>query len=61
LLDTAPDAMIVVTPDGGVRFVNAQAQQRFGYSREELLGQHLDLLIPERFRQRHTGCCASIA
>jgi PAS domain S-box-containing protein len=55
LLDTAPDAMFVVSPDGRIRFVNAQAEQVFGYSRAELLGQHLDLLIPERFRQRHAG------
>jgi rsbT co-antagonist protein RsbR len=55
LLDTAPDAMFVVGPDGRIRFVNARAEQLFGYTRGELLGQHLDLLIPERFRQRHAS------
>jgi len=53
LLDTAPDAMVVVGPDARIRFVNAQTERMFGYARTELLGQHLDLLIPERFHQRH--------
>ena len=53
LLDTAPDAMVVVGPDGLIRFVNAQAEHLFGYPRAEIVGQHLDLLIPERFRPRH--------
>lgn len=53
LLDTAPDAMVVVGHDATVRFVNVQAENLFGYTRQELLGQHLDLLIPERFRPRH--------
>ncbi|HEU4579464.1 MAG TPA: ATP-binding protein [Polyangiaceae bacterium] len=53
LLDTAPDAMVVVGPDGLIRFVNAQTERLFGYPRAELIGQHLDVLIPERFRPRH--------
>ena len=55
LLDTAPDAMVVVGADGRIRFVNAQTERMFGYTRAELLGQHLDLLIPERLRTRHDG------
>ncbi|MEO8178901.1 MAG: ATP-binding protein [Deltaproteobacteria bacterium] len=55
LLDTAPDAMVVVGPDACIRFVNAQTEHLFGYERAELLGQHLDLLIPERFHERHAG------
>ncbi len=53
LLDTAPDAMIVVGSDSCIRFVNAQCEQLFGYQRQELLGQPLDVLIPERLRERH--------
>jgi PAS domain S-box-containing protein len=53
LLDTAPDAMVVVGPDANIRFVNAQAERMFGYERSEMVGQHLELLIPERFRPRH--------
>jgi PAS domain S-box-containing protein len=54
LLDTAPDAMVVVAPDGTIRFVNVQTEKLFGYARDELLGRHLEFLIPERFRGTHT-------
>src|SRR5690348_8413693 len=53
LLDTAPDAMVVVGPDGSIRFVNVQTEKMFGYARDELLGQRLEFLIPERFRTSH--------
>ncbi|HET8937554.1 MAG TPA: PAS domain S-box protein [Polyangiales bacterium] len=39
--------------DGRIRFVNAQAEKMFGYARSELIGQPLETLIPERFRQGH--------
>ncbi len=54
LLDTAPDAMVVVGADGYIQFVNVQTETMFGYTRQELVGEHLDLLIPERFRPRHS-------
>jgi PAS domain S-box-containing protein len=53
LLDTAPDAMVVVGPDGTIRFVNVQTENLFGYARDELLGRTLEMLIPERFRATH--------
>ena len=53
LLDTAPDAMVVVGPDGTIRFVNLQTERMFGYARDELVGEKLDFLIPERFRTSH--------
>jgi PAS domain S-box-containing protein len=53
LLDTAPDAMVVVGGDGCIKFVNLQTESMFGYTRDQLVGQHLDLLIPERFRKTH--------
>ncbi|HLK39883.1 MAG TPA: PAS domain S-box protein [Polyangiaceae bacterium] len=53
LLDTAPDAMVVVGGDGAITFVNLQTERIFGYRRAELLGQPLDLLVPERFRGQH--------
>ncbi len=54
-LDAAPDALIIIDVDGVVRFANRQASALFGYAREELVGVHLERLIPERFRGRHAG------
>ena len=53
LLDTAPDAMVVVGPDGTIRFVNVQTEKLFGYAREELLGQLVEMLVPARYRSKH--------
>lgn len=55
LLDHAPDAMVIVDDDGRIRLVNLQTELVFGYTRDELLGQPLDALIPERFRATHGG------
>ncbi len=59
LLDAAPDAMVVVDDGARIILVNVQAESLFGYARSELLGQHLDLLIPERFRRGHAGHIAA--
>jgi PAS domain S-box-containing protein len=53
LLNAAPDAMVVVGEDGKIALVNLQTEKVFGYTREELIGQPLSLLVPERFRQAH--------
>jgi PAS domain S-box-containing protein len=55
LLESAPDAMVMVKPDGQIVLVNSQAETLFGYTRQELLGQNVDLLVPERFRHRHAS------
>jgi protein-histidine pros-kinase len=55
LFEFAPDAMVVVNEDARIERVNMQTTVMFGYSREELLGQYLEMLLPERFRERHIG------
>src|SRR5262245_53526837 len=49
----APDAIILADRDGRIRLWNAAAARMFGYTEEEVLGQCLDCIIPERFRERH--------
>ncbi len=55
LLEAAPDAMVIVDEDGAIVLVNGQTLHLFGYEREELIGQPVDLLIPERLRPGHDG------
>jgi PAS domain S-box-containing protein len=55
LVESAPDATVIVGLNGQIILVNSQTEALFGYRREELLGQPLEMLMPERYRQRHTG------
>lgn len=53
LLDAAPDAMLVVGAEGTILHVNVQAEVIFGYRRAELVGEPIERLVPERFRDAH--------
>lgn len=53
LLDSAPDAMLVINQKGEIVLANAQVEQLFGYEPQELLGQTLETLVPQRFRNNH--------
>jgi PAS domain S-box-containing protein len=53
LLESAPDAMVIVNQAGRIVLVNAQTEHVFGYKRHALLGQPLEILIPERLRGSH--------
>jgi PAS domain S-box-containing protein len=53
LLATRSDAIIAADRDGIIRFWNPGAERLFGHSRDEALGRSLDLIVPERLRERH--------
>src|SRR5271154_2845981 len=52
LLEAAPDAMVVVNPEGEIVLLNVQAEKQFGYHRDELVGQKVKNIIPEGFAER---------
>jgi two-component system sensor kinase FixL len=53
VVEAAPNAVVMINPAGEIVMVNAQAEQVFGYSRAELLGQPVEMLVPQRFRGNH--------
>ncbi len=53
LLEALPDAFVAVDLDGTIVQANAQAQELFGYDRDELIGQKIEMLVPESYRRQH--------
>ncbi|HCU96179.1 MAG TPA: PAS domain S-box protein [Actinobacteria bacterium] len=55
LLESAPEAMLLVGPDGRIVLANRQAEHLFGFGRDELTATEVERLMPARFRERHPG------
>ena len=55
VVEAAPNAMVMINPEGNIEMVNAQAERVFGYDRHEMLGQPVEMLVPDRFRPQHPG------
>jgi PAS domain S-box-containing protein len=55
VVEASPNAIIMIDKTGSITLVNHQAETLFGYIREELMGQKIEMLIPERYRAAHPG------
>jgi sigma-B regulation protein RsbU (phosphoserine phosphatase) len=54
-VESAPYAIVMVNESGTIEMVNSQTETYFGYSRHEMIGQPVEMLVPERFRSAHNG------
>ena len=54
LFESSPDAIVATGRDGRITRVNAQTEKLFGYSRDELIGEPINVLVPERYREKHS-------
>lgn len=57
LIDGSPDAIIAIDRDFDILLTNMRSEKIFGYTRLELIGKSYDMLLPERFRKKHTQFC----
>src|ERR1700733_5473116 len=55
VIEASPSGMIMVDDQGKITLVNSQVEKLFGYTREELLGQPIEMLVPESARAKHPG------
>ncbi len=55
LLESAPDGMAIVDAEGCIILLNKESERLFGYERSELVGKKIEILVPERYRQFHSG------
>lgn len=58
LIESVPDAIIAIGSDHNILLLNTQTEKMFGYMRTELMGKPFEVLIPERFREKHAEHCA---
>jgi len=59
LFETSPDAAVIADEDGLILYVNSKFEEQFGYDREEIIGQAVDILVPEEFRDNHPAMRAT--
>lgn len=55
LLESMPDGIVMANPAGYIVIANSQAERLFGYARTDMLGERIEMLLPERFRGSHVG------
>src|SRR5262249_31701403 len=55
VVESAPNAIVMINGGGNIVLVNSQSEKHFGYRREELLGQPVEILVPERYHGKHVG------
>ena len=60
-VESAPDALFIVNPDGRIALINSEAEHLFGYQRSELIGQPIEILVPHEARQRHRAFRANFS
>ncbi len=59
LVESTPNSIVLVNKDGNIVYLNSQTEKLFGYQRSELIGQPVEILIPNRFREHHPGFIAT--